>query len=154
MDYWAALVYPSNFSQTAEKFDDLVWSYLEVATGLTLPRTNNGGGYECVLDLPIESLSGRTIQHHIARLPISKSGLGLRSVAETAGPAFIGGVEMSLPSFIGDLGLCPELEEVIGRPDIGSVDRWGTLLSGGTRTCQEFADAWGKLHQDATERCD
>ena len=96
MDYHAALCYPSDSTESLHNFDQIVWDYLQSATGLTLPQTDTGGGYECVLQLPISSLSGRSFQHHVARLPISKGGCGLRSVAETSGPAFVGAIEMSL----------------------------------------------------------
>ena len=37
-------------------------------------------------------------------------GLGLRSQVETGAAAFLGGVEMSLPHFTGEDGICTELE--------------------------------------------
>ena len=50
--------------------------------------------------------------------------------------AFIGGVEMSLPYFAGDGGICPLLENQIGRLEGG--DRWQTFLTAGSRTANEF----------------
>ena len=108
-------------------FDQVEWSYLEAATG---------GEFECVLQLPINSLLGWSFQHHVARLPISKGGCGLRSVSETSGPAFIGAIEMSLPFFTGDFGVAPGLEAVIGRPDQYRAARWGPLIRNGSRTGQ------------------
>ena len=147
----SALVYPTDFLQASQDFDNLVWSYLESATGLTLPLSNMGGGFECSLDLPINSLRGRSFQHHMVRLPQSKGGLGLRSVSDTSAPAFVGGVEMSLPFFTGDLGIAPALEEVIGRPDERSVARWRELINGNSKTGLEFSKAWTKTKLDAEE---
>ena len=122
MEYLAALIYPSLFSRAADEFDKLVWSYLEAATGLTIPTVDSGEVYGCVLNLPITSLHGLPFQHHLARLPVSKGGLGLRSMSQVSGPAYMGGIEMSLPFFTGEHG----------------------LLQGGTRTGHEF---WGGLGQ-------
>ena len=153
MDYWASLCYPSDSFEALTKFDQLVWSYLECATGLTLPLTGaNGEDFECPLNLPISSFKDRSIQQHIVRLPISKSGIGLRSVAETSGQAFIGGVEMSLSFFTGEFGVAPALEEVIGRPDLNLHARWGPLIRNGSRTGWEFNNTWNNLKKDAEER--
>ena len=153
MDYLSALIYPTDFIQASRDFDDLVWSYLESATGLIIPQSDMGGGFECHLNLPINSLRGRLFQHHMVRLPQSKGGLGLRSVSDTSVPAFVGGVEMSLPFFTGDLGVAPALEEVIGCPDEGSVARWRDLINGNSITGREFAEAWAKSKLEAEECC-
>ena len=58
MDYHAALCYPSDSAESLHNFDQVVWDYLQAATGLTLPQNDTGGGFECVLQLPINSLSG------------------------------------------------------------------------------------------------
>ena len=90
MDFLATLVYPTDFSKASSDFDELIWSYLESATGLSIPRSNMGGGFECPGAFPINSLDELSFQQHLTRLPLSKGGLGLRSVAETSGPAFLG----------------------------------------------------------------
>ena len=152
MDYLSALVYPSQFTQTADKFDNLVWSYLEAASGLSIPFSNNGESYECVLNLPVNSLENLPFQRHLVRLPISKGILGIRSISQVAGPAYVGGIELSLPSFTGDLGIAPHLENIIGRPDNGGVYRWAGLLHSGSRTGQELKNVWNNLKFDAEER--
>ena len=53
MDYHATLCYPSDSTESLHNFDQIVWDYLQAATGLTLPQSDTGGGYECVLQLPI-----------------------------------------------------------------------------------------------------
>ena len=136
------------------KFDDTVWEFLQRATGLSLPRTDEGREYECVLQLPVQRLLGRTFQLHLARLPISRGGLGLRSVAETAGPAFIGGLELALPALTGDTGVLPALEQVLERPDQGGGSRWRDLLWLGSRTGQELALANDSLRNDAQQCMD
>lgn len=153
MDYWAALVYHTDLHKAAQDFDLLIQSYLEAATGLTIPFTDSGGGFECSLDLPIQSLNNQSIQSHISQLPISKGGLGLRKISATSLPAFVGGIELSLPFFTGDLGIAPALEEVIGRPDRGTGARWAELIRHNTRTGRELAAAWNKMKDDAQERC-
>ena len=75
------------------------------------------------------------------------------SLSLTSGPAFIGGIEMALPSFTGELGISPLLEDVIGRPDRGGFSRWRDLLRNGCKTGQEFGEVWAKLKEDAGERC-
>ena len=59
---------------------------------------------------------------------------------------------MSLPSFTGDIGIAPALEEVIGRPDERAVARWESLLQGGSRTGHKFGQEWASLKADAQER--
>ena len=153
-DYLAALCYPSTFSEAGTRFDGLVWDFLQKATGLTLPMTCEDRGYECALQLAVESLTGRSIQHHIARLSVSRGGLGIRSVTETAGPAFLGGLELALPSFTGDTGTMTVLESVIGRPGLGGANRWSDFLRHGSRTSQELLHTWTYLRNDANQRMD
>ena len=144
LDYHSALVYPSNFAPAAEKFDGIVWSYLEAATGLSIPTGVSDGDNVFSLDLPVNSLNTLSFQQHLARLPISKGGLGIRSLSQTSNPAFFGGIVLSLPSFTGPLGIVPALESVIGRPDRKDIERWTGLLQGNSRTGQEFSDSWIK----------
>lgn len=65
------------------------------------------------------------------RQPIELGGLGIRSLEETRGPAFIGGVEQG----IGQLktGLYLQLEALVGKPE-ERASRWGHFLGQGTRT--------------------
>ena len=55
--------------------------------------------------------------------------------------AFIGGVEMSLPHFTGEDGICAQLGEVVGM--VEGLDRWNTFLVSGSRTAEEFLRAPG-----------
>ena len=87
----------------------------------------------------------------MAAQPVKLGGCGLRSLEETRWAAFIGGVEMSLPFLAeGDHDeevLCPQLEEVIGR--VTGRERWGAFLRAGSRTAQEFNQAWTALTNEA-----
>jgi hypothetical protein len=64
------------------------------------------------------------VLHRRSRLPVSKRGLGLRSAAATAAPAFIGAICATVPALLDRRsrvdpsvtirGLCPHLEDVVG----------------------------------------
>ena len=90
-------------------------------------------GVECVPHLPgMISLQGRSFQQWLVHQPVKMGGLGLRSQSETSAAAFIGGVEMSLPHFTGEDGICHQLEEVVGR--VEGHNRWETFLEEGSHT--------------------
>ena len=95
MDYHLALCYPSDILPVAQRFDAILWSALESATGQHIPRREEGLGIECVLDIPVDNMTDRSFQDHFLRLPIRLRGFGLRSLVETSAAAFIGGVEMA-----------------------------------------------------------
>ena len=98
----------------------------------TSQEKTRGWGFECVLQVPTVSfLHRRSFQNCLIRQPVKLGGLGLRSMQETSQAAFIGGVEMSLPHFAGDGGICPLLENQVGRVEGG--DRWQTFLAAGCR---------------------
>ena len=40
--------------------------------------------------------------------------MGLRSMADVSLAAFIGGIEQSLPHFVGEEGICQQLSTVLG----------------------------------------
>ena len=61
-----------------------------------MPRLEEGLGTECVLDVPVETMAGKSFQENLVRLPIRLRGFGLRSLADTTLTAFIGGVELAL----------------------------------------------------------
>ena len=86
------------------------------------------------------------------RLPVRRGGLGLRSCLDTSPAAFVGSVEMSLPHFGGEGGICQLLEPVLGglhrREDEG---RWAPLLASGCRTGRELSAAWQLLQAEAQE---
>ena len=92
---------------------------------------------DCVLQVPgVDWLNGRSFQELLIPQPIKLGGLGLRSLVETSPAAFIGGVEMTVPHFTGEEGICPLLEDVIG--SVSGSDRWTSFLSANSRTANEF----------------
>ena len=71
-------------------------------------------------------------------------GFGLRSQADLSPAAFVGAVEQTLPSFIGEKGVCTQLVEVIGDMN-ESEQRWQPLLDTGCRTGTKLSRAWQYL---------
>merc|ERR1712082_345128 len=96
------LCYPSDIRRAAQYLDTVMWGVLEKAVGQHIPRGEEGLGWECVIQTPVRGCEGRSFQSWLARLPVRLGGLGLRSPAETSPIAFIGGVEMAIPAFVGD----------------------------------------------------
>ena len=76
---------------------------LEEATGLHIPRTEEGRGVECVLAPPVRGLEEQSFEAHLVRLPVRSGGLGLRSLVDTSPAAFLGSLEMALPHFGGEM---------------------------------------------------
>ena len=98
------------------EMDRILWNLLEHATRLHIPRGDENLGVECMLQAPgVSFLQGRSFQRILVHQPVKQGGLGLRSNAETSPAAFVGGVEMSLPHFTGEEGICPLLEDQVGR---------------------------------------
>ena len=125
---------------------------LEHATKLHIPKGEEGFGVECTLQVPgIAFLQGRSFQNILIRQPVKQGGLGLRSTEETSPAAFVGGVEMALPHFTGEEGICSLLEDQVGR--VQGLNRWETFLTAGSRTAHEFSRAWITLQQEAEQCC-
>ena len=96
LSYHLSLHYPSDIRAVAERADEVLWSMLEAATQLHVPRQDEGKGVECVLAPPVASMSRLSFQELLVRLPVRRGGLGLRSCVDTSPAAFVGSVEMSL----------------------------------------------------------
>lgn len=150
--YLLSLQYPSDIKAAATRLDTTLWGMLETTTGLHIPQQDEGLGVECVPGPPVQGLDTKSIQSWLVRLPVRSGGLGLRSMVDTIPGAFIGGVEMSLPHFGGEDGVCKLLEPVMGdiqkEPD---ASRWNMLLTSGCRTGLELAASWDLLQQEARE---
>ena len=152
LDWHLSLCYPSDISEAAFELDRILWNLLEHATKLHIPKGGEGLGVECVLQVPgIAFLQGRSFQRSLIHQPVKLGGLGLRSLVETSPAAFVGGVEMALPHFTGEEGICSLLEEEVGR--IEGLNRWTTFLTANSRTAQEFARSWSTIKQEAEECC-
>ena len=98
-----------------------------------MPRRDEGLGTECVLDLPVDNLQGKSFQELFTRLPIKLRGFGLRSMVDTSPAAFIGGIEMALGG--------EEAEE----------GWWRDLLGEGSRTGNEYAASWSDLQREGEQ---
>ena len=78
--------------------------------------------------------------------------MGLRSLSETSLIAFIGGVEQAIPYMTGqdgEVGICPQLEDIVGR--VRGPGKWRQFLLAGSRTAQEFSSSWLSLKREATD---
>jgi hypothetical protein len=150
LEWHLSLCYPSDISAAAAELDSALWDMLEHATKLHIPKGEEGLGVECTLQVPgIAFLQGRSFQNILIRQPVKQGGLGLRSMEETSLAAFVGGVEMALPHFTGDEGICVLLADQVGR--VQGLNRWETFLEAGSQTASEFSRAWSSLQQEAQE---
>ena len=70
MDYHLSLCYPTDILPVARHLDSALWSAFELAVGQHVPRQEEGLGLECVVDVPVDNLQGRSFQDHFVRLPI------------------------------------------------------------------------------------
>ena len=109
LDYWLQLCYPTDILKAAEKMDKVLWEVLEMTASSHIPRTEEGKGWECVLDVPCQALQGKSFQEWIIRQPVKLGGFGLRSQADLSPAAFVGALEQTLPSFTGERGVCHSL---------------------------------------------
>ncbi len=153
LDYNLTLQYPSDVLACATAVDARLWAALEQVAGQPrIPQGEEGAGVECVLDLSaVPSLQGRSFQRLLVSQPVKLGGLGLRSLAETSFPAFLGGLEQALPYMVaGELceePLVPGLRAAVG--GMAGPERWAELLAAGSRTATEFREAWGALAGEA-----
>ena len=113
-----------------------------------IPRGEEGAGVECVLDLSrVPSLHGRSYQRLMVAQPVKLGGTGLRSLEETRYPAFLGGLEQSLPYMVAgehcEAPLVPGLRAAVG--SMAGPERWTDMLAAGSHTARELQDIWGSL---------
>ena len=151
LDYWLMLVHPSQIKKAAKKMDDILWYVLKSAAGSQIPRQDEGLGWDCPLDLPVDNLSGKSFQSWVVEIPIRMGGLGIREQLALSPIAYIGALEQTLPSFIGESGICPQLAHLVGSD---SEDRWMSLVNSNSRLGREFVAAWSSLQVEAQQCCD
>ena len=94
--YWIQNCYSSQSIPTATKLDEGLHSLLELPFGLSIPLQR--GSSTTVLDTPIPGREEWSFPAWVMRQPVKCGGMGLRSYAETCGPAFIGAIEMAIPT--------------------------------------------------------
>ena len=152
LDYHLSLCYPSDMAEAARQMDSQLISMLNSATGLTIPMVEEGRGVEHCPQPGVTRLTGKSYQNWMIRTPVRLGGMGLRSVAETSLAAFIGGVEQSVPHFVGEGGTCQQLSSVLGDMQ-DSTTRWAEMLTSGCRTGLEFCHAWETLRNEASQSC-
>ena len=117
------LVHPSLTAAAARKMDDVVWSVLDNLVGYHIPLENEDLGWDYEVQVPIEALSNKTFQSWVSQLPIKLGGLGLRSQVALAPVAYLACLEQTVPFFIGERGVCPQLSHLVGKEE----DRAGRL---------------------------
>ena len=140
MDYHLSLCYPSDIKPSATYLDSVFWSMLERVVGQQIPRTNMGWGFECMLNIPVESMAELSFQELFIRSPIRLRGFGLRSLVQSIPAAFIGGVERSVSAFPGEGGICRKLEHLLGG-GVEGAQWWRHLQDSNHRTGREFRES-------------
>ena len=66
MDYHLQLCYPSDMLEAAEQFDNVIWETLQQATGLNLPKKDEGLGFECPPGVPVDGMADWSFQRWMA----------------------------------------------------------------------------------------
>ena len=152
LDYHLSLCYPTDMEDAAKYLDGVLWNMLEKAAAMSIPRVDEGRGLEHCPSLPVRRLQHKSYQDWMVRMPVRLGGMGLRSVADTSLAAYLGGLEQALPHFLGEEGLCPQLQPVLGDTD-SPATRWRGLTTSGCRTGEEMVWAWQTLKREAEESC-
>ena len=131
-----------------------MWRQLEVATGFTIPRGEEGG--DMIVRCPITDLDGRSYQEWLIRLPVKLHGWGFRSLRETCGPAYLGALETAIPFMAARDMICPQMAAVWGGEESwaeGAADetRYRVLLQSGCQEGEELRRVWESLESRARE---
>ena len=146
-EYWCQNCYPSLTLPAAARLDQGLHSLLEMVVGLQIPL---GAHLDTtVINTPVASREGWSFPAWVLRQPIKGGGAGLRSFTELCRPAFVGAVELAIPSL--HTGFCPILTPLVGGEEHfgeGWDGRWRPLLDSGCRAGRELASAWDWLQQE------
>ena len=100
---------------------------LESLIGQQIPINSINNEWAISLPVPVDTLQTRSFQQWVIHQPVKMGGLGIRSNVETRLPAFIGGLEQSVPHFVGEAGICTQLSEILR--DFEYEPRWKPLLN-------------------------
>ena len=146
-EYWCQNCYPSLTLPPAHRLDRGLYSLLEMVVGLEIPL----GAHQdtIVINSPVASREGWSFPAWVLRQPIKCGGAGLRSFTELCRPAFVGALELAIPSL--HTGFCPILTPLVGGEEHfgdGWEGRWRPLLDSGCRAGRELASAWDWLQQE------
>ena len=155
-DYWLQNCYPSQVISVASILDNVLWEIMETAIGNHVPKIDEGLDWDCPVAVPVETLRNRSFQHWVMRQPIKLGGMGLRSMLEVSSAAFVGAVEVAIPSMVGEDGVCPQLSREVGEAECFSVGgdiqtRWYYMLQSGCQVGTEFRRAWEILQEEAQQ---
>ena len=146
--YWVQNCYPSQSIPAAKMLDEGLHSLLELTVGVSIPLCIDPA--TIVLDTPIPGREDWSFPAWVMRQPVKCGGMGLRSYVETCGPAFIGAIEMAIPTLHTGFGSILT-NEVGGTNRFGEgvqpEGRWRTLLNSGCRVGRELSVAWNSLDQ-------
>ena len=136
LDWWLTLVYPSLMVEAAREMDNIIWAALETVASSSIPRGDQGLGWDCPLLAPVDPWQGMSYQEMKVRLPARSGGLGLASMENLSPAAFLGGVQQALPHFL-SRNLCPQVRHLLGGPS-GALQpgpsMWEPLLRSGCQT--------------------
>ena len=155
-DYFCQHTPPSLVEPVAEWLDGVLWSVLETAAGLPIPR---GGDAEMRVRCPVRGLDSLSYQEWLVRLPVKLYGWGFRSLKDSCGPAYLGALETAIPFMSARGKICPQLEQVWGGRECwgegaDSETRWRVLLSSGCMEGRELREVWDKVKGEAVESAD
>ena len=112
--------------------DKVLWEVLEKKASSHIPRKDEQKGWECVLNVPVQSVQAKSFQEWISRQPVRLGGFGLRCQVDLSPAAFIGALEQTVPSFIAERGVCPQLAHLVC-PTGDTQRRWKPLVDSGCR---------------------
>ena len=146
---------PSLCEHVARELDNELWKVFETACGFPVPRGEEGGGF--VVKTPaVPCLDGRSFQEWVVRLPATKYGWGLRSLAETCGYAYLGMLETTVPFMSGEQGVCPALAVLWGGqecwgPAARKEERWRQALASGSKVGGELQKIWRRAQEEAEQ---
>ena len=129
LDYHLSLCYPSDMAEAAAEMDQLLYTMLEGATGLAIPRVEQGRGVECCPQVPVTRQQSRSYQDWIIRLPVRLGGMGMRSMVDASLAAFIGSVEQALPPLYWRRGCLPAAGPCLGGDErlFTQMEKFGDL---------------------------
>ena len=142
----------------AAELDEELWRLLEAATGFPIPRGEEDGGLS--LRVPaIPALDRKSYQEWVVRLPVRLYGWGVRSLADSCGPAYLGCLETSIPYMAGVGEICPPLAQLWGGEECwgeeaDATQRWRVLLTSGCRDGEEVRRVWSSVQGEARASAD
>ena len=78
LDYHLTLCYPEDIVEAAEKMDEVLWNMLEKASGLDIPKVDEGRGVDCCPQTTVRRVRGRSYQDWLVRQPVRLGGSSMK----------------------------------------------------------------------------